>query len=58
MSKTRNFYKYLAPCTGSTGTARQNKFVTTNVIELSKLYRMVLDMWESVQAKQFVSPFS
>ena len=52
----RFFLQILMPC--STGTARQNKFVWTYVIELSKLYRMVLELWESVQGKQFVPPFS
>ena len=41
----------------STGTARQNKFVLPYVVELFKLYGMVLESLESFQANQFVPLF-
>ena len=34
--------------------AQQKKFVPTNIVELSMLYRMVLESLELVQAKQFL----
>ena len=37
--------------------AQQNRFVITYIVELSKPYRMVLESWESVQAKQIVPLF-
>ena len=37
--------------------ARQNNFVLTYAVELSMLYRMALESWESVGAKEFVPLF-
>ena len=45
-------YQILMSC--STGTAGQNKFIPTYVVELSKPYRLVLESWESVQALYFI----
>ena len=42
----------------SARTARQNKFVLINIVELSKPYRMVFESWDSVQAKQIVPLFT
>ena len=42
----------------SSGTAPQKNFIITYyIVELSKLYRMVSESWESVQAKRFVPLF-
>ena len=40
------------------GTARWKDFILTYSVGLSKLYRIVLESWESVQAKRFVPLFS
>ena len=37
--------------------ARWKNFIFTNSVKLSKLYSMVLELWESVQAKHFVPLF-
>ena len=41
----------------SIGMDRQNKFIITYIVELSKPYRMVLESWKSVQAHYFVPLF-
>ena len=40
-----------------TSRVRQKNFISTNVIELSKHYRMVLESWKSIPAKQNVPLF-
>ena len=40
-----------------TRAARQKRFVPTNIVELSMLYRMVLESLESVQEKPFLPLF-
>ena len=42
---------------GSSGTARWKNFILAHSVELFKLYRIVLESWESVQAKDFVPLF-
>ena len=48
-------FPILRPC--SSGMARQKNFILTYSVELFKRYRMALESWESVGAKDFVPLF-